>query len=167
MNLIRFSKLHARPFSRPLLFCGLLLAALAFPASPVQADGQRTPSPPGATVGFANLADGDVVPPGFVAKFTISGMQISPAGTPAENSGHFHLLINLDELPQLDQPLPATEQILHFGKGQAEAALDLPPGKYRLQVLLADHAHVPHDPPVMSDVITITIAGDAAWATDE
>ncbi len=149
------------------LVLSLLTLVLACAGSPVRADSQRSPSPPGATVGFANLADGDVVPPGFVAKFTLSGMQISPAGTPAENSGHFHLLINLDELPQLDQPLPATEQILHFGKGQAEAKLDLPPGKYRLQILLADHAHVPHDPPVMSDVITITIAGDAEWAADE
>ena len=62
----------------------------------------------------------------------------------------------------MDQPLPATDRIIHYGKGQTETTLDLPEGEHRLQLLLADYAHVPHDPPVLSDAITVRIAADAA-----
>jgi hypothetical protein len=140
---------------------GLLAFCLAVPGAAALADSQRSPSAEGASIAFANLADGDVVPPGYIARFTISGMGIAPAGSPIDNTGHFHLLIDLTELPPLDQPLPATEQILHFGKGQTEAMLNLAEGPHRLQLLLADYAHVAHDPPVLSEVITITIAADA------
>lgn len=151
----------------------LWLAALLAGGLAVHADGTaeeassgRTPSAPGATVEFANLADGDVVPPGFTVRFSISGMGIAPAGVAIENTGHFHLLIDLEELPDFDQPLPANEQLLHFGKGQTQAELDLAPGEHSLQLLLADYAHVPHDPPVLSEVITITVAQDAPPQTD-
>lgn len=139
------------------LFCCLLLVLAA---GDLAANG-RTPSPEGASVGFSNLEDGDVVPPEFHVKFTISGMGIAPAGTQIENTGHHHLLIDVNELPDLDQPLPATEHIRHFGKGQTETTLQLPEGQHTLQLLLADYAHVPHDPPVMSDVVTITVSADA------
>jgi len=128
--------------------------------------GARTPSAPGATVEFANLADGDVVPPGFTVRFGISGMGIAPAGSAIENTGHFHLLIDLPQLPDLDQPLPANEHIRHYGKGQTSAELDLPEGQHTLQLLLADHAHVAHDPPVMSAVITITVSANAPPPAD-
>jgi hypothetical protein len=141
------------------LFCCLLLVSAV---GNLSAANGRTPSPEGATVGFSNLADGDVVPPDFHVKFTISGMGIAPAGTQIENTGHHHLLIDVDQLPDLNQPLPATEHIRHFGKGQTEAELHLPEGKHTLQLLLADYAHIPHDPPVMSKVITITVAADAS-----
>lgn len=137
-----------------------------FSTTAVLADGGRTPSAPGATIGFANLKDGDTVPPGYTARFTISGMGVAPAGSNIENTGHFHLLIDLDELPPLDQPLPANEHVVHFGKGQTETTLDLSEGEHRLQLMLADYAHVPHDPPVMSDVITIHIAADAPPPAD-
>lgn len=143
---------------KSLLHIGLLACCLAAICSTAFADNQRSPSFEGASIAFANLANGDVVPPGFVAKFTISGMGIAPAGSQIENTGHFHLLIDLAELPPMDQPLPATEQIVHFGKGQTETTLDLTEGQHRLQLLLADYAHVPHDPPVLSEVITITVA---------
>jgi hypothetical protein len=136
---------------------GLLACCLAAICGLALADGQRSPSAQGASIAFANLADGDVVPPGYVAKFTISGMGIAPAGSRIENTGHFHLLIDLAEPPPMDQPLPATEQTVHFGKGQTETTLDLSEGRHRLQLLLADYAHVPHDPPVLSEVITITV----------
>jgi hypothetical protein len=126
----------------------------------------QTPSAPGATIGFANLADGDVVPPGFTARFTISGMGIAPAGSMIENTGHFHLLIDLPELPDLSQPLPANEHIVHFGKGQTSTELDLAEGQHTLQLLLADHAHVAHEPPVMSAVITITVSNAAPPPAD-
>ena len=117
----------------------------------------RSPSPPGASVSFANLSDGDVVPPVFTVKFDIKGMDIAPAGTQVENTGHHHLLIDVDELPDMNLPLPATEHIRHFGKGQTEAELELPEGRHTLQLLLADYAHIPHSPPVMSKKITITV----------
>jgi len=128
--------------------------------------GARTPSAPGAAVKFANLADGDVVPPGYAVRFAISGMGIAPAGSAIENTGHFHLLIDLPELPDLDQPLPANEQIRHYGKGQTSSDLDLEEGEHTLQLLLADHAHVAHDPPVMSEVITITVSANAPSPSD-
>lgn len=138
----------------------LLLTATAVLAGD-EAGVQRSPSAEGATVGFANLKDGDVVPPDFTVRFTISGMGIAPAGSKIENTGHYHLLIDLDEPPEMDKPLPANEHILHFGKGQTETRLHLSAGQHTLQVLLADYAHVPHDPPVMSPVITITVSPDA------
>jgi hypothetical protein len=121
----------------------------------------ETPSAQGATVAFGNLSDGDVVPPDFTVKFTISGMGIAPAGAQIENTGHFHLLIDLPELPAMDQPLPVSEHIRHYGKGQTQDQLNLAEGEHSLQLLLADYAHVPHDPPVMSKVITIVVARDA------
>jgi len=137
-----------------------------FSASTILADGGPTPSAPGASIGFANLEDGDTVPPGYTVRFSISGMGVAPAGSNIPNTGHFHLLIDLDALPPLDQPLPANEHIVHFGKGQTETTLDLPEGAHRLQLMLADYAHVPHDPPVMSDVITIQIVADAPPPAD-
>jgi len=141
-----------------LLFCCVLLVSAV---GQLGAAEDRSVSPAGASVGFSNLADGDVVPPAFHVKFTISGMGIAPAGVQIENTGHHHLLIDVNALPDLDRPLPATEHIRHFGNGQTEANLQLPEGEHTLQLLLADYAHVPHDPPVMSDVITITVSADA------
>lgn len=142
---------------RMLFRSGLLACCLAATAGTALAEGQRSPSAEGAAIAFANLADGDVVPTGYTARFTISGMGVAPAGSAIENTGHFHLLIDLAELPPLDQPLPVTEQIVHFGKGQTETVLNLAEGPHRLQLLLADYAHVPHDPPVLSEAITITV----------
>jgi len=140
-----------------LTLAGVLFAAQCF-SEDQAAVSHRTPSPPGAAISIANLSDGDVVPPVFTVKFAVSGMGIAPAGTQLENTGHHHLLIDLAELPDMNLPLPATENIRHFGKGQTETELTLPPGKHTLQLLFADYAHIPHDPPVMSKKITITVA---------
>lgn len=121
----------------------------------------RTPSAEGASVGFANLEDGQTVPLVFEVRFQLSGMGIAPAGSNIENTGHHHLLIDVTELPDFDQPLPANDNIRHFGKGQSETELSLPEGPHTLQLLLADYRHIPHDPPVMSDVITIVVSADA------
>lgn len=144
----------------------LLIASLLFAAQAMSQDqaptSHRTPSAAGATVGFANLADGDVVPPVFSVKFAISGMELAPAGTQTENTGHHHLLIDVTELPDMNLPLPATDNIRHFGKGQTEVELTLPEGSHTMQLLLGDYAHIPHSPPVMSKKITITVkAADA------
>lgn len=139
-----------------LLIAGLLFALQGMSQAQAQAS-HSTPSAAGATVGFANLADGNVVPPVFTVKFAISGMDITPAGTQTENTGHHHLLINVTKLPDMNLPLPDTDNIRHFGKGQTEVELTLPPGPHTLQLLLGNYAHIPHSPPVMSEKITITV----------
>lgn len=122
---------------------------------------QRLPSAEGAEVGFSNLADGDVISPAYTVKFSIAGMGIAPAGVEIDNTGHFHLLIDLDALPDFNQPLPASAKLIHFGKGEAETELALPDGQHKLQLMLADYRHIPHEPPVVSEAINITISADA------
>jgi hypothetical protein len=139
-----------------LVVAGLMFAVQGF-AQHEAAHTSRTPSAAGASVSFANLSDGDVVPPVFTVKFAIKGMGIAPAGSQIANTGHHHLLIDVDELPAMNLPLPATDNIRHFGKGQTEVELSLPEGQHTLQLLLADYAHTPHSPPVMSKEITITV----------
>jgi hypothetical protein len=120
-----------------------------------------TPSPEGATVTFRNLSDGDEVSKSFRVRFVIEGMKVRPAGTDDENSGHHHLLIDVDELPPMDLPLPKNESVYHFGKGERSASITMPPGEHTLQLLFADYRHIPHDPPVMSEKITVIVVEDA------
>jgi hypothetical protein len=89
-------------------------------------------------------------------RFGLRGMGVAPAGVAMENTGHHHLLIDAAP-PSFDQPVPADANHVHFGKGQTEASVTLAPGRHTLQLLLADHLHIPHDPPVMSKPITITV----------
>lgn len=121
----------------------------------------RSPSSDGASVGFKTLQDGDLVPLTFTVKFLVSGMGIAPAGSKIENTGHHHLLIDVTDIPDMNLPLPATDHIRHFGKGQTEAELTLSEGEHTLQLLFADYSHTPHEPPVMSDKITITVSAEA------
>ena len=79
------------------------------------------------------------------------------AGQNIANTGHHHVLIDLEELPSMELPLPKNENVVHFGGGQTETQLELAPGEHTLQLLLGDHAHIPHTPPVMSPKITITV----------
>ena len=90
-------------------------------------------------------------------KFGIENMNVSPAGVDAPNSGHHHLLINMDELPDLSAPLPATESLIHFGGGQTETTIELPSGTHTLQLVLGNYLHIPHTQPVVSEKITITV----------
>jgi hypothetical protein len=121
-----------------------------------QAAGGPTPSPAGAAVYFIGLKNGDTLPPKATIHFGLHGMGVAPAGSDRENSGHHHLLIDTD-LPPLDQPIPNDFNHLHFGAGQTEADVELAPGEHTLQLLLGDKAHVPHSPPVMSEVIRIRV----------
>lgn len=125
---------------------------------------QRQKSPKGARTYIVTPKDGKTVKKKVKVIFGLSGMGVSPAGITASgqaipNTGHHHLLVDVDKLPPLDQPLPADkpETIKHFGKGQTEVVLELAPGKHTLQLLFADYKHVPHNPPVMSKKITITV----------
>ncbi len=124
----------------------------------------RTPSPPGAEVYFVDLNDGATVQPKFRVHFGLRNMGVAPAGSDRENSGHHHLLIDT-ELPSLDQPVPNDFNHLHFGSGETEADLSLPPGEHTLQLLLGDGEHVPHSPPVMSERIRIRVADGTAPPT--
>ena len=114
-------------------------------------------SPEGASVYLISPINGAVVSDTLIVRFGLKGMGIAPAGTDVTNTGHHHLLIDLDVLPPMDQPLPKTDQVVHFGGGQTEADIELPPGEHTLQLLLGSHLHVPHDPPVISERITITV----------
>jgi hypothetical protein len=116
----------------------------------------RTPAPEGAEVYFISPRDGAVVSSPVLVQFGLKNMGVAPAGTQAEGTGHHHLIVDA-ELPPLDQPIPTDDHHRHFGKGQTEALIELPPGKHTLQLLLGDFAHVPHDPPVASERITITV----------
>ncbi|SDW70871.1 DUF4399 domain-containing protein [Thiocapsa roseopersicina] len=101
--------------------------------------------------------NGEVIPGGdFVVLFGLHGMGTAPAGVDKEHTGHHHLLIDTD-LPPLDQPIPASDNFIHFGRGQTEYHLVLPKGEHTLQLLLGDANHVPHTPPVMSERITVTV----------
>jgi Domain of unknown function (DUF4399) len=124
----------------------------------------ETPSPAGAKVAFGNLKDGDMVKSPVTIQFMIEGMDVAPAGTEKPNSGHHHLLLDRaplgkgsDGAAELDAAILMDENNMHYGKGQTEAKLDLKPGKHTLQMVLGDLNHVPHNPPVASDVITITV----------
>jgi hypothetical protein len=146
---------------RQILMMGAALCALCAPQLAMAGD---TASPPGAASYFVNLADGDVVTSPLKVVFGLSGMGVAPAGVEAENTGHHHLLIDRpplgrgeDGAAEFDANLIADEHNVHFGKGQTETVIDLPPGRHTLQLVLGDANHIPHDPPVMSAVITITV----------
>ena len=135
-----------------------ITAALVLAATVVWAQ-DRTPSPAGAEVYIISPRDGATVHSPVHVQFGLKGMGVAPAGVKFENTGHHHLLIDTDAPTDLSAPLPATDKVVHFGKGQTETTLTtLTPGKHTLQLLLADQNHIPHNPPVISRKITITVA---------
>jgi hypothetical protein len=117
----------------------------------------REPSPAGAEVYVVSPKDGAKVKSPVTVVFGLKGMGIAPAGIKMDNTGHHHLLIDTDAPADLSAPLPATEKIVHFGKGQTETSVTLAPGKHTMLLVLGDSLHVPHDPAVISKKITITV----------
>ena len=105
---------------------------------------------------FINLKDGDELKSPFLIQFGLSGKGIAPAGTDVDNTGHHHLLINVDEV-NYSMPIPSSKAHLHFGLGQTETKLSLPPGRHKLQLILGDKYHVPHDPPLVSEIIEVKV----------
>jgi hypothetical protein len=105
---------------------------------------------------ISSPANGAAAKSPVTVTFMIEGMTLAPAGTNEPNTGHHHLLVDTG-LPAPDQPIPKDTNHIHFGQAQTEAAVELAPGQHTLQLLLGDGNHVPHDPPVASDVITITV----------
>lgn len=116
----------------------------------------RTPSLEGARVFFISPADGDTVTSPVRIEFGIEGMTVAPAGDDTPHSGHHHLLIDTG-LPELGMPIPADANHVHFGDGRTETEIELEPGQHTLQMLLGDHLHIPHDPPLVSEPITINV----------
>jgi hypothetical protein len=115
-----------------------------------------TPAPPGALVYFHYPLDGIHVPQRFTVRIGLKEMGVAPAGVTKENTGHHHLLVDVDP-GDLSRPIPSDYNHIHLGNGQTEVLLTLPPGPHTLQLLLGDHVHVPHTPPVMSKKITVYV----------
>ncbi len=115
------------------------------------------PAPEGASVYIISPSHGEVVQNPITIRLGLKGFGIAPAGVERPNTGHHHLLIDVEKLPPLDSGIPADKNHRHLGGGQTEMTLELPPGKHTLQLLLGDKAHVPHTPPLLSEKITITV----------
>lgn len=133
-----------------------LLVAVCIGAT-ARAELPRTPSPADASVSIVSPQDGEVVTSPFKVVFAVHGMSLAPAGDAKPDSGHHHLLIDVRVPTGLDAPLPADSQHLHFGKAQTETEVTLAPGQHTLQLILGDANHIPHEPPVISKQITITV----------
>ena len=134
------------------LFSALLIAPVnAF------AESMMTDAPANAELYFVQPSDGATVEGTFKVVFGLRNMGVAPAGVEKASTGHHHLLIDTEVPSDLSKPLPATDQIKHFGGGQTETEITLQPGEHTLQLLLGNYAHVPHSQPVVSDQITITV----------
>jgi len=132
----------------------LFIAAL----TPVITNAQISEAPDNARAYIIQPQHGAVVPPTFKVVFGLSNMGVAPAGQNVEGTGHHHLLIDVEELPDLTKPLPTSDKVRHFGLGQTETVITLPPGKHTLQLILGDFTHTPHNPPVMSEKITVYVS---------
>jgi hypothetical protein len=132
-----------------------ILGATLWTAGPAAA---QTPSPAGAKVYIINLKDGDTVTSPFKVQFGLTGMGVAPAGVEKPNTGHHHLLIDTKlSDAELKAPIASDAKHMHFGGGQTEAMITLPPGQHTLQLELGDWSHIPLVPPVMSTPITVTV----------
>jgi Domain of unknown function (DUF4399) len=131
----------------------MLIAVIATPAI-----AQRTKAPEDAKAYIISPADGETVSNPITVRFGLSGMGIAPAGVDQENTGHHHLLIDVDPASiEFDDPLPSDDNHRHFGGGQTETTIELPAGVHTLILLLGDQNHISLDPPVMSEPVTITV----------
>lgn len=141
------------------------MAPSAAPTAPAQVSAstptlssgyQKVAAPAGASLYIANLRNGMVLSSPVKVVFGLSGMGVAPAGVEKAATGHHHLLINVNAW-DANAPLPATDNIRHFGGGQTETSIELKPGQHTLQLVLGDQNHIPHHPVVMSERITITV----------
>jgi hypothetical protein len=136
-----------------------LIAATAFVvalAGAAHAQDFRQPAPAGAKVYFIEPKDGAEITGQVIVKFGLAGMGVAPAGVDKKDTGHHHLLID-QTLADAMAAIPADDKHRHFGLGQTETTVTLPAGKHTLQLYLGDHQHIPHNPAVASEVITITV----------
>lgn len=141
----------------------VLGAALAL-STAVSAWASDTPAPDGASLYIINLEDGATVQSPVSIKFGLQGMGVAPAGVEKADTGHHHVYLNRPPFGEAENDaeiaatgIPSDDNHIHFGGGQTEVSLDLPPGEHTVQLVLGDHFHVPHNPPVVSDRITINV----------
>src|SRR2546430_6561228 len=135
----------------------LIVLSVALAAVSCAAHAQGKPAAKDAVLYFVWPQDGTVIKGGFWCRFGLRNMGVTHAGDSFPNSGHHHLLVDVAGLPDPNDPIPADKNHLHFGAGQTEARIELPPGKHTLQLVLGAANHVPFDPPVVSKKITVTI----------
>ena len=140
---------------QPFLACTIALTLLAGTA--VAQAPPKTKAPDNASVYFLSPKDGETVSSPFTVRFGLKGMGVAPAGVTNPNTGHHHLLIDMATPPDFNAALPVTDNIKHFGGGQTETELTLPAGKHTLQLVLGDALHIPHEKPIVSEKITITV----------
>ena len=135
------------------------LGVLLLIAAGLGAAGAELPQsdrPEDAQLYFVTPGQGDTLTSPFVVRFGLKGMGVAPAGVEKAGTGHHHLIVDA-VLPPSGGPIPASDHYRHFGKGQTEVTLDLEPGEHTLQLILGDHFHIPHDPPLVSKRISITV----------
>ncbi|CAN7753874.1 DUF4399 domain-containing protein [Caballeronia sp. LjRoot29] len=141
--------------------CTVAIAAISISISLISGAALAGPTPAPADayayIGYPN--NGQTLPAGkpFRVWFGLRYMGVAPRGVKYPNTGHHHLLIDTDLPSSFDDEIPSDRQHLHFGAGETETTLELPPGKHTLQLLMGDAAHVPHNPPVYSKKITIYV----------
>ena len=131
----------------------VLLASILAPLTALA----KTPAPKDAYLYIIWPNDGEVIKGAFWCRFGLRNMGVTKAGENAPNLGHHHLFVDVTDPLNPDEPIPSDKKHLHFGAGQTEARLDLPPGKHTLQLVLGDADHIPFDPPIVSKKITITV----------
>jgi hypothetical protein len=132
------------------MFRILMAAAFLMASSLSQSDAHQP------RVYIVSPTDGAIVENPVTVVFGLSGFGVAPAGTVRENTGHHHLVIDAP-LPDMGQPIPADDNYRHFGGGQTQTSIELAPGRHTLQLLLGDHAHLPHSEPIYSEVVSITV----------
>lgn len=129
----------------------------AVPASETAPALLRAKSNAGAKIFIIEPQNGATVTSPVTLKFGVEGIALEKAGPVLDNSGHHHILIDTSELPPMDQPLPFSDLLIHFGQAQTESSVNLGPGSHTLQLIFAGGNHIPHDPPVVSERITVTV----------
>lgn len=130
-------------------------AAVALSSLVIAQQMEKSPAADGAQAYIVSPSNGATVSTTFDVVFGLQGMGVAPAGIQVGNTGHHHLLVDAQELPDLNMPLGA--DVTHFGAGQTQTTLTLSPGVHTLQLILGDHMHIPHNPPVVSEQISITV----------
>ncbi|MCB1859159.1 MAG: DUF4399 domain-containing protein [Gammaproteobacteria bacterium] len=139
---------------------GNFVSALALIAVLAAAMAEAHSPPKDATIYFINLTNDSVVSSPFRVEFGINGFGITPAGTTGKQrhtAGHHHLLVDVERLPDMNEPIPRDSYHIHFDRGETDTLLELPTGRHTLQLLLGDEQHEPQDPPLISEKITITV----------
>jgi Domain of unknown function (DUF4399) len=141
-----------------------LLSASLLLLLPKAASAQETPAPKDTVLYFISPIDGASVRGAFDVRFGLKNMGVTHAGDPYPNSGHHHLLIDVDQPLDVKEPIPRDKNHLHFGAGETETRIELPPGDHTLQLVLGDAKHYPFNPPVVSDKISITVISERGHA---